>query len=487
MSKNNIQDELIKHLVGNCLNCRDKMDKVYPVLKHLLNNENYDFINKVSVGFNYDKDNANELEKLLKKNINNNVNKNNKDEYIINMLIQIGEKAFVELNVYRTIISSYLITNYTFDNIDDFFNKAEYIFNKVFTTLNKKNMIGGTGVLNQDDINQIKYLLSQQIVVNSNNRFNNNFIKLKDEIMLNNNNIKLVFNKSDGKNYEIILYKDKVQDNDNIYINYGIDKNKTDLKSDFINFNQFITKFIFLSNNDDKIDEIILNFKYFKMLYALNLFNEGKGYNLNKLYLQLKELYYNTHINTLTDLNDFKKKIDNLFNFVNNNGLENPIKETVQKLKNNTFAIFGNNNNNINYNNKVPILRNFTYYLNGGEFSVNGNITKNLVSLGLSDFLESLFNNLYNKLLKQGQKLSKETMDQIKEIIDKIRENEKLIVNLYNQVYKFSNNKEMTILGKTDIEKFSNETESVMNNINEKNKNILIEIYSKLEEYLRSI
>ena len=45
----------------------------------------------------------------------------------------------------------------------------------------------------------------------------------------------------------------------------------------------------------------------------------------------------------------------------------------------------------------------------------------------------------------------------------------------------------MTILGKTDIEKFSNETESVMNNINEKNKNILIEIYSKLEEYLRSI
>ena len=218
--------------------------------------------------------------------------------------------------------------------------------------------------------------------------------------MLNNNNIKLVFNKSDGKNYEIILYKDKVQDNDNIYINYGIDKNKTDLKSDFINFNQFITKFIFLSNNDDKIDEIILNFKYFKMLYALNLFNEGKGYNLNKLYLQLKELYYNTHINTLTDLNDFKKKIDNLFNFVNNNGLENPIKETVQKLKNNTFAIFGNNNNNINYNNKVPILRNFTYYLNGGEFSVNGNITKNLVSLGLSDFLESLFNNLYNKLLK---------------------------------------------------------------------------------------
>ena len=162
--------------------------------------------------------------------------------------------------------------------------------------------------------------------------------------MLNNNNIKLVFNKSDGKNYEIILYKDKVQDNDNIYINYGIDKNKTDLKSDFINFNQFITKFIFLSNNDDKIDEIILNFKYFKMLYALNLFNEGKGYNLNKLYLQLKELYYNTHINTLTDLNDFKKKIDNLFNFVNNNGLENPIKETVQKLKNNTFAIFGNNN-----------------------------------------------------------------------------------------------------------------------------------------------
>ena len=148
MSKNNIQDELIKHLVGNCLNCRDKMDKVYPVLKHLLNNENYDFINKVSVGFNYDKDNANELEKLLKKNINNNVNKNNKDEYIINMLIQIGEKAFVELNVYRTIISSYLITNYTFDNIDDFFNKAESIFNKVFTTLNKKNMIGGTGVLN---------------------------------------------------------------------------------------------------------------------------------------------------------------------------------------------------------------------------------------------------------------------------------------------------------------------------------------------------
>ena len=31
------------------------------------------------------------------------------------------------------------------------------------------------------------------------------------------------------------------------------------------------------------------------------------------------------------------------------------------------------------------------------------------------------------------------------------------------------------------------DAESVMNNINEKNKNILIEIYSKLEEYLRSI
>ncbi len=111
-----------------------------------MSNESYKFCDKATVGFQVDSRKNDLFNNFLNKNIDVSEKSNNYQENLINILTKIGSKAIVEDAVYKAVITSSLIANNDFENINDFFSKADYIYNKVISNTNKKykKLSGGT-------------------------------------------------------------------------------------------------------------------------------------------------------------------------------------------------------------------------------------------------------------------------------------------------------------------------------------------------------
>lgn len=343
MNKNNIQDDLVKILVGGCLDIKGDIEKFLSINKVLFNDKSNEFINKVVVGFDYDKEDANKYYNFLQKNIC----KNNKptENDIVNSLIEIKSSSDIDKNVIRAVIISYLITNKQYvNNINDFFEDAENMYKKIINGLQNKVMKGGA--LDKNDLeNMAKYFNDEMILVRTKNMLNGNKYAFKfkknneyDKINVLSYDIILKFKNDKSKTNDVHLYKNDTKTNTNLneYLNNSKEDNINYLDTEI--FNMFIKSTIlsistsyFISYKKIELDEIISNKydKILKLIYTLyNNFFTLKGFNVDKC---IENIIKNSNLNTVLDktklkdsLEEFKKIIKELLDYANKY-YENPI------------------------------------------------------------------------------------------------------------------------------------------------------------------